>query len=201
MAKSQNTTPAGSDAVILPDTPVFPEITGIKTALGQMDAFVGHLSDAVAASSKSEQTAQDMGRELELSKDNPTVRALLSLMPEAGTKLKESVTKQNRKAVNEAVQQIRTQQGIVAQRLQELLVAFGSPADMNTKGQKKANPFGESKKNTGNLIDQAVLDSLSPDFVSEFNVTFVPEGEDGYFRVFGTGHKEGTVYKSNLKNW
>jgi hypothetical protein len=196
-----------SDAVILSDVekkvelPVFAEMTGLTEAVtsltGKMSTIHEKINDVATASEK----ASAAQAELKTLGDTPTGKLLLALAGDKIQNLDAQLTDSAKKAVEVEILATRQLMKNVGERIDAIEAKFGmKPATPSVpeKGQRTVSK-GKSGKITE---DVKVMIQESPDwadFREAFKPFFTKEGD--YFRIFGTGHNEGTVYQSNLTNW
>ena len=197
-SKYEKTHETSSEIVSEPVVQRFEEITGLNTAISQMEQFVKNLNEAVSVSADSEQKVLDMKVELNSAKDNAVVRAILAIYPETEGKLTDALTKSNRMAVNTAVSQMKAQQVIISQLTGNLMSKYGNPEVAPSVHQKKGKTGNNGEINPGAMINQGFLDSIPSDWKIAHELSAEPITDTEFFRVYFNGSDRGTIYKSNI---
>ena len=176
------------------------EIAGIKGAVERMTTLLTGFEQSVNDALSIEQSVINLRVEINKKKDDKVFAALLALSPDSEQKMIDSVADSSRKAINERVVELSTQMRVISELTAQLKAKYGKNDAPGTAGQKggKLSPFGQNIAKPN--IDQAFIDTINPVWKSEHNFRVESIPDTPFFRVYATGHNEGTIYKSNVKS-
>ena len=174
------------------------EITGIMTAIYQMEAVTGRIHKLVDNIKNFDQkTADSILKIKNKAVNEPEYSLLLSLNPDWENNLKKGVESQ-RKALTAELGNYKPYVTSISEKLLNMQAKYGFVAPKEEIPESSPKTGTKSGKKAGNRIWTAEYNKISPELKTKHEMRAERESGEDYLRVYFNGSEKGTVFKSNL---
>jgi hypothetical protein len=191
----------GSVSENTPELPAIPQITGIKTAIYQIEAVIARVHKSAAELQTFDQKIDEKIAKMKTkAAEDSDFGLLLSMQPDWENNIKKG-SEIKKKGVSEDLGFLVQNLSTILDLARDLERNYGLRTETVKDSDLGRVKAFKSEKEAKPNINQAVLDAISPEFKSKFNLRAERIEMTEFFRVYGTGHEKGTIYKSNLNNW
>ena len=196
-----------SEGVILqvaeskPELPVYQEMTGLLTAVGQMTPILEGFPLKVHNVATASQSAQESIAELKKLEDMPAGKLLLALAQDKIGNLEAQLTDSAKKDVNVSVASLRQIMSNIKERVDAIEAKYGSKPVATRIAQHKGGTPSEGNitdTNKGNL--EELLNSRG---YSDISFDLMPNGKNYRVSAFNpSGKARATLFTSNVeRDW